>query len=283
MMQAVKMQTEMPTHQTLVDHQVELEKLFSKNQLTTRIRNEFLNCEDANFTQYLLEKKIPTNFGMDLLVQMALHKRASLQTLIGILYHHFNDAQMTADMLLSACMADIMDWDPTLKLFVVKFEISQDVQDELDRFQYPLPMVVEPRPLKKNRDIGYYLNTGSVILKNNHHEDDVCLDHLNRANAVEYTVNADTAQMIKNKWKHLDKPKECETREDFEKRKKAFNKYDRTAKDVMAVLMEHSDRFYLTHKYDKRGRVYCQGYHVNYQGTPWNKAVVEFADKELVE
>jgi len=269
--------------QTLVNHQIELEKLYSKNQTIPRIRAEFQNCEQASFTDYLIESEIPVNFGLDLLVQMALHKKASLQTLIGLLIKHFNDAQTTADMLLKASLADLVDWDPTIKMFIVKFEITQEVQDDLDRFQYPLPMVVEPRDIKKNTDTGYFLNQGSVILRNNHHADDVCLDHLNRMNKIKLTINADTAQMIKNKWKNLDKCKEGETREDFEKRKKAFKKYDRTAKDVMKVLMEHSDHFYITHKYDKRGRVYCQGYHVNYQGTPWNKAVVELADKELVE
>jgi len=278
-----EMLCEVIPQQTLVNHQIELERLYSKNQTIPRIRAEFQNCEQASFTDYLIESEIPVNFGLDLLVQMALHKKASLQTLIGLLIKHFNDAQTTADMLLKASLADLVDWDPTIKMFIVKFEITQEVQDDLDRFQYPLPMVVEPRDIKKNTDTGYFLNQGSVILRNNHHADDVCLDHLNRMNKIKLTINADTAQMIKNKWKNLDKCKEGETREDFEKRKKAFKKYDRTAKDVMKVLMEHSDHFYITHKYDKRGRVYCQGYHVNYQGTPWNKAVVELADKEMVE
>jgi len=271
------------TQKTLVAHQIELERLYSKNQTIPRIKAEFQNCEEANFTDFLISSEIPVSFGLDLLVQMALHKRANIQTLVGLLYHHFNDAQVVADMLLKAVLADLVDWEPTLKIFVVKFEISPEVQEDIDRFQYPLPMVVEPKPITKNRDTGYFLNQGSVILRNNHHEDDVCLDHLNRMNEIRFTVNADTALMVKNKWRHLDKPKEGETRDDFERRKKAFNKYDRTAKHVMALLMQHSDHFHLTHKYDKRGRVYCQGYHVNYQGTPWNKAVVEFADKELIE
>lgn len=268
---------------TLVAHQIELEKLYSKNQTLPRIRAEFLNCKEVNFTDYLIENEIPVNFGLDLLVQMALHKRANLQTLIGLLYHHFNNAQVTADMLLRAVMADLVDWDATFKAFVVKFEITAEVQEDIDRFQYPLPMVVEPKPITKNRESGYYLNQSSVILRNNHHEDDVCLDHLNRMNSIRFTINTDTAMMVHNKWKNLDKPKEGELREEFEQRKKAFQKYDRMAKSVMALLNKHSTHFHLTHKYDKRGRVYCQGYHVTYQGSPWNKAVVEFADKELVE
>jgi DNA-directed RNA polymerase len=52
---------------------------------------------------------------------------------------------------------------------------------------------------------------------------------------------------------------------------------------VIGILEGFSNEFYLTHRYDKRGRVYCQGYHVTYQGTPWNKAVLELADKEIIE
>jgi DNA-directed RNA polymerase len=44
--------------------------------------------------------------------------------------------------------------------------------------------------------------------------------------------------------------------------------------------MAGGNRFWLTHKYDKRGRTYCQGYHVSYQGNDYNKACIEFADGE---
>ena len=124
---------------------------------------------------------------------------------------------------------------------------------------------------------------GSIILRNNHHNDDVCLDHINRVNKIRFVINTDTATMVKNKWRNLDKPKEGETKEDFEKRKKAFEKYDRTAKDVISLLVKEGNEFHLTHKYDKRGRIYCQGYHVSYQAAPWNKAVIEFADQEIIE
>lgn len=144
-------------------------------------------------------------------------------------------------------------------------------------------MVVQPLEVKTNTDTGYYMSSGSVILKKNHHNDDVCLDHINRANNVRYTLNLDTAQFIKNKWKNLDKQKPDETRAEFEDRKKAFRKYDRCSKDVMAILLKHSNSFYLTHAYDKRGRTYCRGYHVSYQATAWNKAVIQFASEELVE
>lgn len=268
-------------HEARAAHQIELERLFSKNQLMSRIRAEFAECKDADFKAYLKEREIDEAFGIELLAQMALHKRADLPTLVGCLRHLCDSSQECADWLLKCATADLMDWSPTLRIFIVKFTISADVQTEIDRFQYPLPMVVEPEEVKNNRQAGYMLTNSSIILKHNHHDDDVCLDHINRMNRVKFTINFDTATMIKNEWRNLDKPKDGESQADFDRRVRAFNKYDQTAKDVIGKLIEHGNEFHFTHKYDKRGRTYCQGHHANYQGTPWNKSVIEFAVGEV--
>jgi hypothetical protein len=269
------------TEATLEEQQRQLEYLFSKNQLIPRLTAEFSN-PDCGFIDYLAKHQIPEKFGISLLVQMALHRRATLPTLVGILKHHMNSAQETADMLLKAAQADLVDWSPDLRLFIVKYVVTPEVQAELDRFQFPLPMVVEPKKIKNNTMSGYLLNNTSVILRDNHHNDDVCLDHLNRMNKIKLTINHRVAKAVKNSWRNLDKPKEGESREEYLQRKKAFEKYDTTAKDVMDVISTESGHFYLTHRYDKRGRVYSMGYHVNYQGNPWNKAVIELADKEII-
>ena len=263
--------------------QIELERLFNKNQLLSRIRKEFTDCKDFNFTEYIRARAIPIEFGLDVLVQMALHKRATLPTLVGIMRPYFGDAQVTADMLYKCAVADLMDWDPKSEQFIVRFEISDDVQEELDLFQFPLPMVVRPRRVTNNKQSGYVLGGGSLILRHNHHDDDICLDHINRANGIRFVIDHKTARMVKNQWRNLDKPKPGETKEDFNRRKKAFDKYDRNTKAVMDILGESSEDFYLTHKYDKRGRTYCQGYHITYQGSPWNKAVIQLVDKEIVD
>ena len=263
--------------------QIELEQLYNKNQTVSRIRREFVECDDFDFIGLMTHMGIPIEFGLDLLTQMALHKRTNLPTLAGILRRHFNDSQITVDMLHKCCAADLVSWDDTAQQFIVMFNVSPSIQEELDRFQYPLPMVVEPRKVRKNTDTGYVLGGGSLILKHNHHDDDICLDHINRMNRVRFAIDHDTVRMVKNNWRNLDKQKAGETKAEFEKRRKMFDKYDRTAKDVITALSIHSNCFYLTHKYDKRGRVYCQGYHINYQGTPWNKATIQLADKELVE
>lgn len=264
--------------------QLHLEELYDKNQLMPRVRRVFRECDNFNFLEYLAEKEIPIDFGIDLLAQMAVRKRANLSTLVGLLRHHFkeeeNPSQACALMLERALQANLVDYAAPIQTFIVVATISDELQKELDRFQYPLPMVIPPRPIKTNIDTGYLTSKGSVILQDNHHWNDVCLDHLNRVNQVALSINLDTAQTIQNEWRNLDKQKPDETFQDYQKRVKAFEKYDSVAKDVLDLLVKEGNEVYLTHRYDKRGRTYCMGYHVNYQGTAWNKAVIEFAKKE---
>lgn len=270
--------------------EIELEQQFNKNQLIKRISAEMES--DSTVMAHIEANEIDPDFGVALLTQMVLHKRTTLPTLVGILRHHFDDCsdpfQKATDALLKAAEADLVDWSPTAQQFILRFDISDDVKRELELFQFPLPMIVPPEHIATNRGTPYLsLKDGSVILRKNHHDDDVCLDHINRVNKIRFTLDMGTAEMIQNTWRNLDKPKVGESKQDFDKRKRAFEKYDRTARDIMAMLVDPinggANEFYLTHKYDKRGRIYCQGYHVNYQGAPWNKAVVQLADKELVE
>jgi hypothetical protein len=263
-----------------ISKQIEMENLYSKNQLMTRLKNEFRNSKEPDFTGYLEHLDIDYNFGITLLAQMSLHKRCDLPTLVGIMASYADTLQEVADLLLRCAEANLIDWKGGLQQFVTKYNVSADVQEELDRFQYPLPFVVVPNTLENNNDLGYYTTTGSVILKKNHHEGDVCLDHLNHCNSVPFSIDHRVVSMVKNQWRNLDKPKTGESKDDFAKRVRAFEKYDRTAHDVMALLPE---QFHLSHRPDKRGRTYCQGYHVSYQGSAWNKAVIEFAEKEVCE
>lgn len=268
---------------SMIEFQIDMEKLFHKNQLLPRIKAEFQ--AEPYFEELFSLNQIPEDFGYDLLAQMVLHKRASLPILVGILRRHFEgDTQFTADMLGWAAECDLVDWHPGPRQFIMKYDISPDVKADLERYQYPLPMVVPPKELRSNRDTGYYTGKGSVILKDNHHENDVCLDHLNRLNRIKLRLNQEVASTIKNSWRGLDKPHPDEDISEYQKRIKAFEKYDRTAHDVHAHLgIANGGEFYLTHKVDKRGRTYCQGYHVSYQSASWNKSVIEFANQEVVE
>lgn len=261
-------------------HQQHLEEIYSKNQLIPRVKAEF---NIPIFMDHLKAHKVPEDFGLNLMVQMALHKRADLKTLIGLLRPFANhNAQAAADLLDVCIQIGIVFYNSDREQFIVRFEIPEAVQQELDCFQFPLPMVIEPLEVRSNKESGYVTKHGSIILRNNHHDDDVCLDHINRVNKIPFKIDETVARLVKNQWRNLDKPKEGESKEEFTKRQRAFQKYDRTAHDVVGLLTQEGNLFYLTHKYDKRGRVYCVGYHVTYQGAPWNKAVIAFANEEVI-
>lgn len=261
-------------------HQQELERLYSKNELMPRMRKFFTDMDAENDFDAL---NIDPKFGITVLVQMALHKRCNISTLVGLTLQYFKTAQEAADQIKKLIELGLVGWDDNLRVLITKFTIPPDLQAEIDKFQYPLPMVVEPRKLKSNSDTGYLVSGshGSVILKDNHHDDDVCLDHLNRLNRIKLQINEQTAVMVNNKWKNLNKPKDGETREEFQRRVRAFEKHNKHAIEVMALVVQEGNEFYLTHRYDKRGRTYAQGHFINPQGTEYNKAVIEFVNQEV--
>ncbi len=263
--------------------QVTLEKLYSKYQLMRCISEQFIN---ANFALAMDEKNLDSNFGIDLMTQMVLHKRAQVPVLVGILIKHFDHAedpaQACADAILVMAQEDFVDWEDVSQSIVMRYNICEETRERLAILQYPLPMVEKPSEVTHNKQTGYQTIKGSLLLKNNHHEDDICLDHVNRANNISLALNADVVAFVQNKWSSLDKPKQGEDRAKYLKRVKAFETYDKTSREVLEALMAQGDRFWLTHKYDKRGRSYCQGYHVNYQGNDWNKSCIELADAEIL-
>lgn len=240
--------------------QIDLEQLYAKNQTFKAIKDDF--CE-RGFDVAFDEIDIPRDFGVDLLVQMELHKQALPETLIGILWKHFKDEdnpfQACADMLYKAAENNVVDYGLFGDRFSVRFEISAEARKRIDTYQYPLPMIEPPTTVWKNTQTGYRTLNGSMILKKNHHEEDICLDHINRVNSIPLKINADILAFVENRWKNIDKRKPNESFEDFKKRRKAFDKFCENSADVIKALMMLNDRFWLTHKYDKRGRTYCQG------------------------
>jgi hypothetical protein len=265
--------------------QMEIEKLTHKNHAMTRLKNEF---RSDSVIEYIKSHEIPVDFCFDLMAQMVLHRRASISVLVGLLHKHFekgniqDSLQECADMIVKAGEAGLIDWDMISHTAYISEDVSEEVKVELSKYQYPMPMLVEPKEVKENRDSGYLTTKSSIILKHNHTEDDVCLDHINRMNRVPLTINHQTSWMVDNHWEGLDHKKDDETVEDYALRVQAFRKYTATSYDIMEHLAVADDRFYLTNKYDKRGRTYSQGYHVNPQGADWNKSVIELADKELI-
>lgn len=146
----------------------------------------------------------------------------------------------------------------------------------LEHSEYLPPMVVEPLELTHNRSSGYLTVKGdSLILgKGNHHDGDICLDVLNKMNKVALSIDKDFLSV-------------CEEEANFDldtaEKKEQWDNFKKQSYYFYSLLANQADQIYLTHKVDKRGRIYSQGYHITTQGTGFKKAMLELAKKEKVD
>ena len=266
----------MPTKET----QQGLEELFSRHQLMSVLRSEFETIVDPSVAEHQLEPAMVT----EALAQIYLHRQADPETMVGILCPKYGTAQAVADKLLLMVELDYLDFDTDLDKFTVKFDLSDDVKEMLDRFQFPLPMVVRPERITDNFTTGYLTMKAPLVLNGSEYFDDVdlCLDHLNRANSVALAMNFDVITSDQGKFV---KPVRAvgEDFDEYRKRVKQAEQFYNTTIQVMEQIDELSDEIYLTHRYDRRGRIYATGYHCNTQGTDYHKAVLSLANKEVLK
>lgn len=140
---------------------------------------------------------------------------------------------------------------------------------------YLPPMVCAPNKLTDNRSSGYKtIEHDSVILKSyNHHDGNVCLDSLNKFNQVALSLDVQMLTTFDEQPKKLI---------DTPQKQKQFDKLREDSYHVFKLLIQTGNNFHLTHKVDKRGRTYAQGYHCSTQGNSFRKAIVNLAKQELV-
>lgn len=153
--------------------------------------------------------------------------------------------------------------------------LSDELQSAIARGRYLPPMLIQPEKLKNNRHNPHLTYNDSLILgKGNHHDGDICLDVLDKKNSVALTLDTDFLSSVE------EEPKNAPT---DHLQIKQWNEFKRQSYEVYEMLVKAGNEFYLTYKYDKRGRIYAQGYHVSTQGTSFKKASIELANKETVE
>lgn len=183
-------------------------------------------------------------------------------------------AEITA-VLCRTDAFDIMKATKMSSLVVVsRLPLSVGLVEHIDNSQYLPPMVCEPKKLTSNFSSGYLTHSDSLILgSGNHHDGDICLDVLNTMNKVQLSLCLDLL------CQHEEMPTFDLDTEEKSNQWKAHKKQSYRFYDLMT---SQGNRFYLTHKVDKRGRIYSQGYHINTQGTAFKKAIIELADAELV-
>jgi len=152
------------------------------------------------------------------------------------------------------------------------YTLETETQDFINRTKYLPPIVEKPLDWYNNTDGGYLTQHSSVILGSmNHHNDVQSLDVINLLQGIKWQLN-DMVEYLEVPNKDLDTPEKLQQ----------FNDMQHQSTRVYKELLEHGNEFYFVWKYDKRGRMYSQGYHCNLQGTEYKKAILSFAKEELI-
>jgi hypothetical protein len=158
---------------------------------------------------------------------------------------------------------------------VSRIPLEPTLIEFIEDSQYLPPMVCEPRKLVDNYSSGYLTHNDSLILgQGNHHEGDICLDVLNTMNQVPLRLNIDML------CKYEEKPTfDLDTAD----KKDQWIAFKKQSYRFYEMIVSQGNKFWLTHKVDKRGRIYAQGYHINTQGASFKKAMVQLAEGEYIE
>lgn len=285
------------------------EKRFNRKHIDQKIRDEIAGNSDiqAKIAQgvSLVEQLIATdhypskNMRLSHLKNMDLTKVVT-DILVGIAYLQREElltsvsAQMAArlgfsdrtdaiktvaELIATVCLTDAYDIfkaDKMASLVVIsRIPLSAELVGFIDNSTYLPPMVCEPLELESNSCSGYLTHNDSLILgSGNHHGGDICLDALNIMNSVHLQLDKAFLSTVE------EEPKTAFETIDQESQ---WNDFKRQSYMFYTLLADQGNSFYLTHKVDKRGRAYAQGYHITTQGAAFKKAMIELAHEELIE
>lgn len=153
---------------------------------------------------------------------------------------------------------------------------------------YLPPLIEQPKPILNNFQSGYLTINDSVILgdKENSHHHSLALDTLNTLNQNRYELDEYIISHYQKQW-HKDELDEDEfslltvdEQHQYLIDKGNFVKYQEQFDTLTPMLVGKT--LYFNHKYDKRGRIYVQGYHYSPQGSSFEKACLNLAHKEII-
>ena len=195
----------------------------------------------------------------------------------------YHDIQTCADILWLINQTDLILIDISVdntRYIQSNMELPDELVNRLTIMCVLPPMLVKPRTLRHNKSCGYLtINKDSLILgdKENYHDECISLDVLNTLNSQALCLDLDICYKFQKEFKsEFDKDTDeyLNQRKTYERAKEQFEYF----RDVIQDKTIH-----FTHKVDKRGRVYSQGYQFNFQGSSYEKACINLKTKEFVE
>lgn len=244
-------------------NQINIETLYSNYNQTTYYKQLI---EDSGVMEHIQLLQIPDReipILKKLLLISLLHIRTVPQTLIACLTDDFPTLQEASDYLEKVITVyNLIDYDT--QYCYTKINLSQEAQNDINNYGYPLPLSIPPKPVLSNTDTGYYSpKKGTILQSDNYSQYDINLDVINQLNSIPLAFNDDLKTKVP-----LARPTKPEQLTAHSK----FVKHLHSSRSILPSTI------YLTHGYDLRGRIYARGYHYNYQSHDWCKATLSFAE-----
>lgn len=172
---------------------------------------------------------------------------------------------------------------------IANYQLKEDTLQQLSNFKYLPPMIVAPSKISRNNQSAYLTKNESIVLgANNHHAEYLALGAINIANSIELSLDTwllDSREEKPSKSSEVQQIKkngELETKNEMRNRHDSHVRMVKSSNKVYVDLVESGNKFYLTWKYDKRGRMYCSGYHVSIQAAEYKKAIINLANKQVI-
>jgi hypothetical protein len=198
-----------------------------------------------------------------ILIGCFINREMTYQAMIGYIVNDINcvdqiDRIKTAAELIAIayqCDLIIISKRSDSMYITTEFELDEDIPE----FKKHAP---ESRP--------YVAVTNQILgCRFKQHSEDTCLSHINTMNKVALQLN----------WRVIDEMAEYPKKEELidTEEWKDFSRRSRRMYESTGT-----DKFYLKHNFDARGRSYCKGYFITYQGSSYKKAIIELAHKELI-
>lgn len=182
-----------------------------------------------------------------------------------------------AELLVVICETDCYDIKRQRKqdswIVVSNITPSPELLEYVRNCSYLPPMVCRPNKITSNSTSGYLTTNSSVILRDNFHTDEIALDVINTQNNIYLSLSEAFLREIDEK----------PTYElDSVEKTRQWAEFKRESNYIYKLMLDQGNEFFITNRYDKRGRMYASGYHINPQGTAYKKAMLEFTHKEVV-
>lgn len=185
------------------------------------------------------------------------------------------DAIKTAAEIVGACKGiiyEIENIEGTINI-IPEYVVSNDTAKLVGNKQYLLPMLVKPLKWETNNNGGWLLHRKSIIHGSmNHHFKKQALDSINILQNIAWELDTEMLEYEEEPNKPLESKEQREQ----------FLELKLSSQHAYGEIVNAGNKFYFPWRFDKRGRMYSQGYHINFQSTSYKKSLLNFSDKQKI-